>query len=165
MQAWQIHGFSLDNHPSFPAGTDVVLSNGDGGVSQEIKNLDAALEAVNFINDTQTLSFAYNTLDVSDPDNQAVNGNVDGSDFSPLGGTLNVQGIHTRSIGGTFVHIELEQSIRLDGTLQEDLDNRELAGIAIAGAIQAVPEPSAFTLFAGILAPGFAALCRRRRND
>ena len=42
--AWQIHGFNLDNH-GFPAGTDAVLSNGDGGVSQEVIDLDGLLAA------------------------------------------------------------------------------------------------------------------------
>lgn len=159
VQAWQIHGFSLDNHPSIPAGTDVVLSNGDGSVSQETIILDAAFEAVSFIGDAQSISHAYNTLGLNDPDNILVNGNVDGADMSGLGGTTNVQGIHTRSLGGIFVHIELEQSIRLDGTLAEDLANRETAGLVIADAIAQIPEPSSVTLVFGA---SLLLLARRR---
>ena len=160
IQAWQIHGFDLDNHGSIPAGTDVVLSNGDGSVSQEIINLDTTLESVGFLNDAQSIVHVYNTLDVNDPINQQVNGAVDGTDMSGLGATTNVQGIFTRGQGGTFVHIELEKSIRLDGTLSEDEQNRETAGIAIADAITLVPEPSS-ALFIGLTM--ICGLIKRRR--
>ncbi len=135
MQAWQIHGFDLSKHPMMPAGTDVVLSNGNGRVSQEIIRLAAAFEDTSFINDAQSITHAYNTLDVNDPANVTVNGNVDGRVMGSLGGTRNLQGVFTRQLGGTFVHIELERSIRLDGTPGEDRENRERAGLAIARAI------------------------------
>ena len=162
VQAWQIHGFDIANssHATIPAGTDVVLSNGDGSVSQEIKNLDAQFELKTFINDAESIAHAYNTLDVNDPDNAAVNGNVDGDAMKSLGGTNNVQGIYTRSLGGTFVHIELDQSIRLDGTLAEDLENRERAGLAIASAIQLVPEPSSVV---SVIFGAIVLFARRRR--
>lgn len=160
-QTWQIHGFDLGNHPDIPAGTDVVLSSGDGGVSDAVKALDTAFENVNFIGDAQSISHAYNTLPVNDPDNVAVNGNVVGTKMSGLGGTTNVQGIYTRGLGGDFIHIELEQSIRLDQNLANDLLNRETAGIAIAQTIQAVPEPSVAALF-GV---GMLVLGWRRRME
>jgi hypothetical protein len=122
--AWQIHGFNLDNH-GFPAGTDGVLSNGDGGVTQEVIDLDGLLEAEGF------LSHAYNTLEPSDPVNLLVNDGEPGTTFSSLAGTTNVQGIHSRGLGGVFVHVELEQSIRFDA------QNRVLAAGAIADAILA----------------------------
>lgn len=162
-QAWQIHGFNLENsdHNLIPAGTDVVLSNGDGSVSEEIKNLGVEFEAVSYIGDAQSIAHAYNTLPIDDPDNVAVNGNVLGTRMASLGGTTNVQGIYTRGQGGIFVHIELEQSIRLDGTLAEDLTNRETAGVAIANAIKAVPEPSSLLLIG--IGGGFL-LCVRRKK-
>jgi hypothetical protein len=161
VQAWQIHGFNIENHNTIPAGTDVVLSNGDGSVSQEVKNLDAAFQNASFINDAESIAHDYNTLDMSDPDNVEVNGNISGSKMASLGATTNVQGIFTRSLGGTFVHIELEQSIRLDGTLAEDLANRETAGNVVANAIQAVPEPSSAGL---LLLTGLGFLLSRNRR-
>lgn len=166
VQAWQIHGFSMDTknsqgdfiHENVPAGTDILVSNGDGTMSVEILRLDDIMEADSYIGDDQTILVAYNTLPVDHPDNVAVNGNVPGTDMSSLGGTTNVQGIYTRSLNGTFVHIELEQSIRLDGTLAEDLSNRETAGLAIASAINTVPEPSSV----GFVLLGSVLLLRRK---
>ncbi len=154
-ETWQIHGFNLGNHPNIPAGTDVVLSSGDGGVSNGVKVLDAAFENVSFIGDAQSISHAYNTLPVNHPDNVAVNGGVVGTAMDGLGGTTNVQGIYTRSLGGEFIHIELEQSIRLDQNLANDLLNRETAGIAIADAINTIPEPSSGLL----IGFSFVSLC------
>lgn len=121
--AWQIHGFDLDNHSHFPSDSDAVLSNGDGNVSQEVIDLDALLEAQTFV------SYAYNTLNSSDPVNLLVNEGEPGTTFSSLAGTTNVQGIHSRALNGIFVHIELEQSIRFDA------QNRAIAASAIAAAI------------------------------
>ena len=123
--AWQVHGFDIDNHPSFPVGTEAVLSNGDGTVSSEVVELDANLESNSFE------TYAYNTLAPTDPTNQTVNGGVDGTTFSGLAGTTNEQGIHSRSLGGIFVHVELEQSIRFNAT------NRDLAAADISNAILA----------------------------
>jgi hypothetical protein len=163
--AWSVHGFDLDNHippnriPGFPQPTDAVLSNGTGGVSPEIIALDTELESVPGYN---WVSHAYNTLNVNDPLNVQVNGNVDGASFGPpggLGATTNVQQLHSTSVGGVFVHIELEQSIRFnpDGALK-----RELAGQAIANAIMQtsamIPEPASLAL----LGVGILALTRRR---
>ena len=107
---WQIHGFDIDNHTSFPSGTDVVLSNGDGSVSSEVIDLDARFEANAF------LSHVYNTLSSTNSVNVQVNGGVNGGTFSGLAAMGNRQGIHSRSLNGTFVHVELEQSIRFNPT-------------------------------------------------
>lgn len=149
---WSIHGFNEANY-MFPAGTDVILSNGDGSLSLEVVALDAAFE------DQGLLTFAYNTLPVMDPLNVAVNGVEDGTSFSALGGTTNVQGIYSRGIGGRFIHVEMGQSIRLDA------GNRLLAADAITDAImasEAVPEASTFALAAiGLAMLGVIAWHRR----
>lgn len=119
--AWQVHGFDDANH-SFPVGTDAVLSNGDGSISDEVVALDAELEASGFE------TYAYN---LNDPRNGIVNGAENGSTFSSLGGTTNEQGIHSRGLGGIFVHAELEQSIRFNA------GNRDLAAEDIAAAVLA----------------------------
>ncbi len=126
--AWQIHGFDKDNH-SFPVGTDVVLSNGDGGVTQEIVDLDGLMDDAGFP------SYANNTLEADDPLNVQVNGAVDGITFSSLAATTNDQGIYSRSLGGIFVHVELERRVRFDEA------NRNLAASLISQAIS-LPEPS-----------------------
>lgn len=123
--AWQIHGFNLDNHPAFPADTDAVLSNGDGGMSGEIVGLDGFFHTNGF------LSHAYNTLDANSAANLQVNGEIDGTVFSPLGARTNVQGIRSRSVGGTFVHVELEQSIRFNSA------NRATVAALVSDGIRA----------------------------
>lgn len=148
--AWSIHGFDDANH-AFPAGTDAVLSNGDGSVSTEVVALDAEFEASNF------LTFAYNTLPALDPLNVTVNGVELGTTFSSLGGTTNVQGIYSRDLGGRFLQIEMEQSIRFSAP------NRLLAANAIANAILAtslVPEPSSAVL----ALVGFSAIAAARKR-
>ena len=142
--AWQIHGFNIANHPTFPVGTDVVFSNGDGSVSPEVELLDDQFEGQGF------LAHAYNTLAVASPLNVAVNDAVAGSVFAGLGAMTNVQGIHSRGLGGVFVHIEMEQSIRFDEL------NRQLAADAIAASIinsyasTAVPEPASGVLLGSL---------------
>jgi len=146
--AWQIHGFNLDGQSAFPAGTDVVFSNGDGTVSADIGRLDQQFEAAQGLSvavaddsipenggsssgnvERGFRGYAYNGLAASDPINVQVNDGVAGATFSSLAATTNVQGIHSRDAGGVFVHIELEQSIRFDA------DNRRLAASAVAEAI------------------------------
>jgi hypothetical protein len=163
LQAWQFHGFDLSGsaHATIPAGTDVVLSNGDGTVSNEVKSIAMELGLVSFLGDeNETIVTSYNTLDLNHADNVAINGNVDGSNMSSLGGTTNVQGIFTRNQGDIFVHIELEQSIRLDQDLTDDRANRRTAGLAIAEAIQEIPEPST----CGLISFTALGLLGRRRN-
>jgi hypothetical protein len=148
--AWQVHGFAIDNHPSFPLGTDAVLSNGDGAVSLDVVRLDTELDGLGF------LSHAFNTLAPADPLNQAVNGPTPGITFSGLGATTNVQGTHSRSLGAPFVHVELERSIRFDAT------QRGIAADAMVAAIQA-PEPAAWLCSSVMLAA--AALCARAQRQ
>ena len=160
--AWQVHGFNLANHippervPGFPLDTDAVISNGTGAVSPEIVALDAALEAAGGLG---WVSYAYNTLDPTDALNVLVNGGVDGETFGPpggLGATTNAQQIYSTGIGGTFVHIELGQTIRFN---PDGASKRLLAGQAIAQSIsdttEVIPEPAGPAPAAG----------RRRRHD
>ncbi|MBI1337109.1 MAG: hypothetical protein GC164_09120 [Phycisphaera sp.] len=151
--AWQVHGFDLANHQDFPVDCDAVLSNGTGGVSPEIVALDAAIQSLD--NQGTWVGYAYNTLNVNDPLNVTVNGNVPGSTFGGpdgLAATTNVQKIYSVNLGGTFVHIELEQSFRLNGA-----SNRQLAADAIASAIISttpltpVPEPASLVLLLGLI--------------
>ena len=128
IEAWQIHGFDILNHPGFPLGTDAILSNGDGGVSQHILELDAALQTNGF------LAYAFNELATNSVENLQVNEGIDGETFSGLGAKSNDQGKHTRALGETFVHVELERSIRFDGP------NRIVAATLIADAIRASSE-------------------------
>jgi len=93
-------------------------------------------------------------LPANDPLNQQVNDGVDGTTFSSLGGTTNVQGVYSRGIGGDFVHIEMEQSIRFDA------GNRVLAGNAISEAMISLSSPGLLPLFVGAL---FMILWRRTR--
>lgn len=107
LDTWQIHGYAAADH-SFPTGTDLIISNGDGTVSDEILYLDKAMQELGF------LSYVYNTLDALGEKNITVNDGISGQSFSSLGGTTNVQGQASRALGSLFVHAELEQSIRLN---------------------------------------------------
>ena len=145
--AWQIHGFDLDKHASFPDGTDAVLSNGDGSVSSEVLHLDGRFDEDGLV------AYAYNTLNPNDPLNLLVNDGVDGTTFSGafdpddkgLAGKSNDQGIYSRGFGGIFVHVELEQSIResdvnrdlVSGYLSETLQF-ESSLLVIDSAVQSV---------------------------
>ena len=156
--AWQLHGFNIDNHTHFPANTDAVISSGTGSVTELVFGLDQAIDTLG----GPWNSHVYNTLDVDDPQNVAVNEEVDGSLFSDLAGTLNVQQQFSTAAGVPYVHIELEQSFRIDGGQQ----SRLLASDAISQAIIAttplsVPEPQSLALV-------FLGLCvgaiRRQRS-
>jgi hypothetical protein len=142
----QIHGFDYDNHENFPAGTDIVLSNGDGAVHQPHIDIDQAFEAAGF------QSYVFNYLPSNSPVNVLVNDGVSGGTFSSLGATGNVQGQYTRNTYGTpFVHCEIEQSIRLD-----DPNNWQPGVNALVSALRApvpVPEPATILFSAiGIIA-------------
>ena len=151
----QIHGFDWDKHTNFPAGTDVVLSNGDGAVPQPHIDLDDSFD------DTGLLSFCYNTLPVNDPTNILVNtdwlngGVVSGGAFGSLSAGYNVQGKYTRNTyGAPWIHCELEQSIRFnDPTLWDP------AVDAIVSTY--IPEPCTMALITvGVIA--LAGAVRRR---
>jgi len=105
-------------------------------------------------------SYAFNTLDTADALNVAVNEDFAGTVFSSLGGTTNIQRQHTTSIGGEFVHIELEQSFRIDGGEASRLLISQSIADAIVASTIAVPEPSSFALV-GLFGACFAL--RRRR--
>ncbi|MCP4172890.1 MAG: PEP-CTERM sorting domain-containing protein [Fuerstiella sp.] len=72
----------------------------------------------------------------------------------PADPDCNPRGVDSRSLGRDFVHVELEQSIRIDET------NRIFAVGAISSAITDVPEPSSVVLFGPLM---IAAWIRRQR--
>ena len=82
----QYHGFKADNHPGYP---NVVLSNGSPQPHPELFRLRAEME----------------------PRGETV-GIFDGDNWRRLGATGNLQGRHTRSIGGRFYHLEQRYGVR-----------------------------------------------------
>ena len=156
LSVWQIHGFNLDLHPEFPAGIDAVISSGTGSVTEFVLELDQNIDALA----GDWTSYAYNTLDVNDPLNIATNETLAGTVFSSLAGTTNIQQQHTTSLGGQFVHIELEQSFRIDGgDFSRQLISQTIAD-TIFSSVSAVPEPSGLVLI--VLAGGCFVVGRRR---
>ena len=119
------------------------MSNGDGSVSEEVIALDEKFDLNGFP------SYAYNSLDIDNPVDIQVNDDQDGDTFDSLGGTLNKQGIYSRDIGGTFVHIELSSSIRFDQN-QRDLAAQIIAEQVIESTGEEVPEPT--TILGSIVA-------------
>jgi len=110
--AWQLHGFGSSTLKKFPEGTDAVLSDGAGNVTNELATLDRLLEE---IDDNQFgTSYVYNLLDKDDPLNIQVNGvDQDGHDpFYHLRAFNNPQGQFSRDAGVNFVHIEASYNIR-----------------------------------------------------
>ena len=153
---WQIHGFNLDNHTSFPAGIDAVISSGTGSVTDLVLGLDQSIDSIT----GDWTSHVHNTLDVDDPLNIATNEDLAGSAFSSLAATTNIQQQHTSSLGGHFVHIELEQSFRIDGgEFARQLISQTIAD-AISSSVTAIPEPNSFAIFAFFT--GWLAVTRRR---
>jgi hypothetical protein len=128
--AWQIHGFASSKHP-FPRGAQVVASAGDGAVSPEIAALDAVLE------ERGLASYVFNELPAEAQENQRLNGGVAGVTFTSLAAAKNEQGRLSRSLGGSFVHIELEGNVRATAA------SRSEAGAAIAAVINKAAAPSA----------------------
>lgn len=120
---WQIHGFALHKHP-FPRNAKAILSTGGGDVNDEIVRLDDQLSSRGLD------SYAYNRLKPNNELNQWVNQGTPGLRFMSLAATKNEQGKHLRSIGGTFVHVELEYSVR------HNAEQRRIAAEAIAEAIE-----------------------------
>jgi hypothetical protein len=121
--AWQIHGFEVGKH-EFPQGVSVVASTGDGAVPPEIARLDSVLDSRGLS------SYVFNDLAPESRINRRLNGGIPGVTFTSLAATKNEQGRHSRSLGGTFVHVELETTIRTHE------DNRQLASHAIADALR-----------------------------
>lgn len=120
--AWQIHGFASGKH-AFPRGAQVVTSTGDGEIAPEVAALDTVLE------ERGLTSYVFNELPADAAENRELNGDIPGVTFSSLAGAKNEQGRLSRSLGGSFVHIELDAEVRTDGA------SRKLAGSAIAAVI------------------------------
>jgi len=128
--AWQIHGFASIKHP-FPRGAQVVASTGDGEIVPEIAALDSVLEKRGLT------SYVFNELPAGARENKRLNGGVPGVTFTSLAAAKNEQGRLSRSLGGSFVHIELEVDLRASR------DSRKLAGSAIAAVIAESAKESA----------------------
>jgi hypothetical protein len=120
--AWQIHGFASAKH-SFPQGAHLIASTGDGTVAPEIEHLDAVSE------DQGLASYVFNNRPATSKANKRLNGDVPGVMFTSLAATANEQGRQSRSLGGSFVHVELETQVRLDA------QHRERAATVIATAM------------------------------
>jgi hypothetical protein len=155
--AWQLHGFGSSTLRKFPEGTDAVLSDGAGNVTNELATLDRLLEE---IDDSHFgTSYVYNLLDKDDPLNIQVNGMVqDGHDpFYHLRAFNNPQGQFSRDAGGSFVHIEASYNIRGSRTKRDtyfanvivDAIKETSTGTAgyIDSQINEIPEPSSTMLF------------------
>jgi hypothetical protein len=127
--AWQIHGFDGSKH-SFPDGTGVIASTGDGGIVPEVSSLDSLLE------DRGLKSYVFNDRAADSHINKKLNKGVPGVTFTALAATKNEQGRLSRSLGGSFVHVELESNIR------SNEDTRELAASVIATAMAGAPDRS-----------------------
>ena len=124
--AWQIHGFAGQKHP-FPNGTQVVASNGEGAIAPEIAALDTAMD------ERGMPSYVFNQLPADNDENKQVNGDVPGVAFRSLAAAKNEQGRLSRSLGGSFVHIELEVNVRANEA------SRKQASSAIAIAMASAP--------------------------
>ncbi len=120
--AWQIHGFASIKHP-FPRGAQVVTSTGNGEIVPAVAALDSVLEQRGLA------SYVFNELPAEADENRELNGDVPGVTFTSLAAAKNEQGRLSRSLGGSFVHIELEVDVRANG------ESRKLAGSAIATVI------------------------------
>ena len=124
--AWQVHGFAGVKH-KFPAGTQVVASTGDGTIVPEIAALDSKLD------ESGLSSYVFTELDADDDGNKQVNGDVPGVTFRSLAAAKNEQGRLSRSLGGSFVHIEIEGTVRADETARKE------ASSAIAVVMASAP--------------------------
>ena len=156
VSVWQIHGFDIDIHPELPNYSDAIVSAGTGDVTEILLGLDQRIDDLEGDWD----SFSFNTLDVDDPLNVATNGDIAGNTFSLLAATTNIQQLHTTSIGGQFVHIELEQSFRIDGGESARQLIAQTIADSISSSTNAIPEPGSF-VFVGLLS-GISSLRRRR---
>ncbi len=120
--AWQIHGFAIEKH-GFPENAKAILSTGGGEVNHEIITLNHQLT------ERGIDGYSFNRLKAEDELNQRINNGQPGVRFTSLAATKNEQGRHLRSIGGAFVHVELERAIR------NDAGQRQVAADAIAKSI------------------------------
>jgi autotransporter-associated beta strand protein len=127
---WQIHGFDLSGIPTFPADTAVVMTNGNGTVTAQQRDLNARYDANGW------LAYGYNTLATNNALNVEINTGSDGTvypgtTFDDLGAVGNHQGAYSRSLGGVFMHVEHEQLIRFSTA------NRTLAAGILADSMRA----------------------------
>jgi hypothetical protein len=81
-------------------------------------------------------SYVYNDRPAESRTNKRLNDGVPGVTFNALAATDNEQGRHSRSLGGSFVHVELESGVRKSAA------QRETAAAVIAAAIGAAPDES-----------------------
>lgn len=125
--AWQIHGFESQKH-EFPTGASVIASTGDGAVVPELSHLNSMAEKRGLD------VYVFNDLSPESRANKRVNGGLPGMTFTSLAATQNEQGRYSRSIGGKFVHVELETSVRME------IDSRELAATVIADTMRRAAE-------------------------
>lgn len=145
--AWQIHGFASFKH-AFPRGAQVVASTGDGEIAPEVAALDSVLE------ERGLTSYVFNELPAEADANRELNGDVAGVTFTSLAAAKNEQGRLSRSLGGSFVHVELDVDVRADR------ERRKLASSAIAAVIaqpvmaeQRRPSDDAVTLASAEVGP------------
>lgn len=120
--AWQIHGFAIEKHP-FPETAQAVLSTGNGEVTGEIVQLNSELGSRGLE------GYTFNRLQPTEALNLEINRGTPGTSFRSLAATRNEQGKHLRALGGSFVHVELERSVRIDH------QQRQIAAEAIAQAV------------------------------
>lgn len=121
--AWQIHGYVNANH-AFPNDARIVASAGDGHVVPELANLDAISR------ERGLTSYVYNNRPANSRTNRRLNDGIPGVTFTSLAAAANEQGRLSRSLGGSFVHVELESSVRLD------VDQRTTAVSVISTAMR-----------------------------
>ncbi|MBA3483089.1 MAG: hypothetical protein H0T51_14880, partial [Pirellulales bacterium] len=93
----------------------------------------AALDSV--MEERGLTSYVFNELPAEGDENRELNGDVPGVTFTSLAAAKNEQGRLSRSLGGSFVHVELDADVRADGA------RRKLAGSAIAAVIHSAAKP------------------------
>jgi hypothetical protein len=91
----QLHGFDESRHPDYAR---IVLSSGESTPGSLVERLDEDLEDAGF--DTCV---------------------HDGDRCQALGSTRNVQAAHARTVGATFIHLELELGLREPGEERDAL--------------------------------------------
>jgi hypothetical protein len=104
-----------------------VASTGDGAIGPEVAALDIVLEQRGLT------SYVFNELPAEADENRELNGGVSGVTFTSLAAAKNEQGRLSRSLGGSFVHVELDVDVRADW------ERRKLASSAIAAVIAKPP--------------------------
>ncbi len=93
----QVHGFAESRHPG---SAQVVLSSAESTPGPLVEELEEALEDAGF----ETCVY-------------------DGEQCRALAGTTNVEAAHARSVGATFVHLELAEDLRRSGPARQQLMN------------------------------------------